>query len=217
MTLPPLIDIAGYRLLFMMAAEAEYGPHLRERFRPLITGVGPVEGAVAASAALGASVAAGQRPDLVVSLGSAGSARLEHCTVYQASAVSYRDMDASPLGFAAGVTPFLNLPAVLELPCSIPGVPQARLSTGGAIVSGAAYDDIGEDMVDMETYAVLRACQRFDVPMLALRGISDGAAPLEGISGWTDYLHLVDARLAETVDLLAEALAEGTVIRCPNR
>ena len=33
-------------------------------------------------------------------------------------------------------------------------------------------------MVDMETFAVLRACQFFGVPLIGLRGISDGAAEL---------------------------------------
>ncbi len=37
-----LVEIDGKRLLFVMAAEAEYGPHLKARFRPLMTGVGPV-------------------------------------------------------------------------------------------------------------------------------------------------------------------------------
>ncbi|MEE2795147.1 MAG: 5'-methylthioadenosine/S-adenosylhomocysteine nucleosidase, partial [Pseudomonadota bacterium] len=34
--------IAGRRVLFVMAVDAEYGPHLRARFTPLLTGVGPV-------------------------------------------------------------------------------------------------------------------------------------------------------------------------------
>ena len=207
----PLERIANRRVLFLMAAEAEYGPHLRARFRPVMTGVGPVEGGVAAAAALARAQAAGEAPDLVVSLGSAGSARLAHCAVYQASAVAYRDMDATPLGFAAGVTPFLDLPARIDLPLRLPTIPQATLSTGGNIVSGAAYDGIAEDMVDMETYAILRACQRFSVPLIALRGISDGATPLEGITDWTDYLHVIDAHLAEAVDILARALHEGTL------
>ncbi len=36
-------------------------------------------------------------PLLVVSLGSAGSAQLEQCGLYQASEVSWRDMDASAI------------------------------------------------------------------------------------------------------------------------
>ncbi|MFU8899402.1 MAG: 5'-methylthioadenosine/S-adenosylhomocysteine nucleosidase, partial [Roseinatronobacter sp.] len=151
-------------------------------------------------------------PDLVVSLGSAGSARLQQCAVYQAHTLAYRDMDASALGFAKGVTPFLDLPAQLPLPIQIAGLPSASLSTGGNIVSGAAYDTIAEDMVDMESYAVLRACQRFGVPLIALRGISDGAAPLEGLHSWTEYLHIIDARLAEAVDTLRAQLEAGHLL-----
>ena len=202
-------DLHGTRTLFLMAVEAEYGPALRARITPVLTGVGPVEGAVVTTATLARMQAEGALPDLVVSLGSAGAARLEQGAVYQAGAVAYRDMDASPLGFARGVTPFLDMPAAIPMPLRIPGVPVATLSTGGAVISGAAYDAIAQDMVDMETFATLRACQRFGVPLIALRGISDGAAPLEGLHSWTEYLHIVDARLAQAVDLLRAALAGG--------
>jgi adenosylhomocysteine nucleosidase len=186
-------------ILYVMAAEAEYGPHLRARISPLMTGVGPVEAAIAVTRAL--AVRAGALPDLVVSLGSAGSRVLEQCGVYQASTVSYRDMDASALGFARGQTPFLDLPPVLPLH-TVPGIPLATLSTGGNIVSGSAYDGIAAEMVDMETYAVLRACQGFGVPLLALRGISDGAEELGHVGDWTRYLHIIDEKLAGAVDLI---------------
>jgi adenosylhomocysteine nucleosidase len=120
-------------------------------------------------------------------------------------------MDASPLGFAKGLTPFLDLPAEIELPLRIPGLPLASLSTGGAIISGAAYDAIAADMVDMETYAVLRAAMRFSVPVIGLRGISDGRSELRHYGDWHEYLHVVDERLAEAVDKLAEALGRGAI------
>ncbi|MFN4058554.1 MAG: 5'-methylthioadenosine/S-adenosylhomocysteine nucleosidase [Roseinatronobacter sp.] len=202
-------DLHGVRTLFLMAVEAEYGPALRARITPVLTGVGPVEGAVVTTATLASLQANGGLPDLVVSLGSAGAARLEQGAVYQAVSVAYRDMDASPLGFPRGITPFLDLPAEIPMPLRIPGVPVATLSTGGAVISGPAYDAITQDMVDMETFATLRACQRFSVPLIALRGISDGAAPLEGLHSWTEYLHIVDARLAQAVDLLRAALPGG--------
>lgn len=209
MSAPEIVQFGRFRVLFLMAAQAEYGPHLRARFTPVMTGVGPVEGGVATAATLAVLQAGAGLPDLVVSLGSAGSARLEHCAVYQAHTLAYRDMDASALGFEKGVTPFLDLPALLPLPLQITGLPSASLSTGGNIVSGAAYDAIAEDMVDMESYAVLRACQRFGVPLIALRGISDGAAPLEGLHSWTDYLHIIDEKLAEAVDTLRAQLEAG--------
>lgn len=204
-------QLAGEPVLFVMAASPEYGPALRARISPLMTGVGPVEAALETGLALADLAARGQLPKLVVSLGSAGSARLTQGDIYQAISVSWRDMDASPLGFAPGVVPFLDQPATLPLPHQIPDLPGASLSTGGDIVSGPAYTKITEDMVDMESYAVMRACQRFDLPLIVLRGISDGAAPLEGLSDWTQYLSLIDDRLAKALDQLEDALARGAI------
>jgi len=193
-----------------MAAPAEYGACLQARIRPLMTGIGPVEAAIALTAALARLEAAGDLPDLIVSLGSCGSRVLEHAAVYQASSVAYRDMDASALGFPKGVTPLLDQPAVLALPCPIPGAPTATLSTGGNVVSGAAYDAIGAEMVDMETWALVRAAQTFGVPLIALRGVSDGRAELKALEDWTSTLHHVDENLAAALDRLIAVLeADG--------
>jgi len=198
--------IAGVPVLFVMAAEPEYGPALSARITPLITGVGPVEGAVALTAALAGMA---EPPRLIVSLGSAGSRALAQAQVYQVSAVAYRDMDASALGFEPGRTPFLDLPARIDLPHRIPGLPAASLSTGANIVSGPAYDRIAEEMVDMETFAHLRAAQRFGIPLIGLRGISDGAEELRQLTDWTQYLHVIDERLAAAVDALRDAIGDG--------
>lgn len=198
-------------ILYAMAASQEYGPHLKARITPLMTGVGPVEAAVTMASYLAELQAAGRLPHLVVSLGSAGSSQLEQGAVYQASSVSWRDMDASPLGFEPGVTPFLGLPAVLPVGPAVPGIPQASLSTGGDIVSGPAYRRIAADMVDMETYAILRACQRYNIPLVALRGISDGREELRTLGDWTAYLHVVDEELARAVDRLEAAVKDGLV------
>ena len=198
-------------IVYVMAVANEYGPNLKARITPLMTGVGPVEAAVAVTHELARLEAKDRLPQLVVSLGSAGSPTLEQCGVYQATSISYRDMDASALGFEKGETPFLGLPRVLTPGLVVPGIPGARLSTGANIVSGAAYRGIDADMVDMETYAVLRACQRFKLPLVALRGISDGAEELQEIDDWTRYLHIIDQRLAAAVDILEQAVADGTL------
>ncbi|MGD9479954.1 UNVERIFIED_ORG: 5'-methylthioadenosine/S-adenosylhomocysteine nucleosidase [Roseateles sp. XES5] len=208
-----LKTVGSKRILYVMAADAEYGPHLKARIAPFMTGVGPVEAAVQLTLALCHLEAEGNLPDYVVSLGSAGSATLEQTGVYQATSVSYRDMDASPLGFTKGATPFLDQPAEIALPCSIPGIAKARLSTGANIVSGAAYATIDADMVEMETYAELRACQAFNVPLIGLRGISDGKAELTHIGDWTEYLHVIDEKLADAVDALESAIASSTIAR----
>ena len=197
-------------ILPVMAAPAEYGEHLRSRIRPLMTGVGPVEAAVSLTTALARLEQEGRLPDAVVSLGSCGSRVLEHAAVYQASSVGYRDMDASPLGFPRGVTPLLDMPVVLPLPHPIPDVPTAALSTGANVVSGAAYDEIEAEMVDMETFALLRACQSFGVPLVTLRGVSDGRTELKALEDWTSTLHHVDENLAAALDRLIAVLeADG--------
>jgi adenosylhomocysteine nucleosidase len=201
--------VAGRKILYVMAVDPEYGPCLRARIAPLMTGVGPVEAAVALTKALAELRAADSLPDLVVSLGSAGSATLEQMEIYQAISVGYRDMDASALGFEKGATPFLDFPAVVPLPLRIPGVKEARLSTGANIVTGKAYDAIDADMVEMETFATLRACQAFGVPLVGLRGISDGKAELKHVDDWAEYLHVIDEKLAEAIDRLEAALENG--------
>jgi len=196
-------------VLFVMATEQEYGPELRKRIHPLITGVGPVEVAAVTAEALAALRAQGELPQLVFSLGSAGSRNLEHAEVYQLASVSYRDMDCSPLGFARGLVPFLDEPAVVPIAQQIPGIASASIATGASIVSGAMYDAIEADMVDMESYAVYRAAKRFGVPMIGLRGITDGKSELARYEDWADYLEIVDRKLALDVDRFFAAIESG--------
>lgn len=205
--------IGGLSILFVMAAEPEYGDNLKSRISPLLTGVGPVEAAAAASAALAVLSLTRGLPDLVFTLGSAGSRRLDHAVIYQIASVSYRDIDASVLGIPKGVTPFLGEPAVMPITQRIPEIPAASLSTGGAVISGAGYDAIEDDMVDMESFAIFRAARRFGVPMIGLRGISDGRSDLTGLHDWTEYLSVLDRKLALALDDFARHVADGRFVR----
>jgi adenosylhomocysteine nucleosidase len=207
--LPHLSRMGDLAVLFVMATEQEYGPFLRGMIQPLITGVGPVEAAGGTAAALARLEAGGERPDLVFSLGSAGSRTLQHAGIYQIASVAYRDMDASLLGFPKGVTPFLDDPAIIPITHRIPEIPVASISTGGAIISGAGYDAIDADMVDMESFAVFRAAERFGLPMIGLRGISDGRNDLTGLHDWTEYLHVIDEKLAAAVEQFAGDIVAG--------
>lgn len=208
---PRLFEAAGKRLLVVMATEAEYGPALQTRINPVITGVGPIEAAIGATRALEALADLSTLPDFVLSLGSAGSNSLEQGAVYQVASVSWRDMDASALGFTKGVTPFLDHPVETGLPLHLPGIPAARLSTGANIVSGTAYAAIDADMVDMESFALLRACQHFGVPLIGLRGISDGARDLRHYDDWTALLGHLDLELAGIIDRLPGLLAAAEI------
>ncbi|OYW50415.1 MAG: 5'-methylthioadenosine/S-adenosylhomocysteine nucleosidase [Novosphingobium sp. 28-62-57] len=197
-----LTSLGTTRALFVMAAEPEYGPQLRARFTPLITGIGPVEAALHVGIALARLEAAGELPDLIVCLGSAGSRRCALGSVHQIGSVSWRDIDASALGIEPGVVPYLDEPK--DLPLETPlDLPVATLSTGGDVVSGAGWDRVSADMVDMETYAVARAAHTFGVPLIGLRGVSDGPGELAGAHDWHKLLGYLDGELAKAVDLLA--------------
>ncbi|MBA4087884.1 MAG: 5'-methylthioadenosine/S-adenosylhomocysteine nucleosidase [Novosphingobium sp.] len=197
-----LTALGKKRALFVMAAEPEYGPHLRARFVPLITGIGPVEAALHVGVALARLEAAGTLPDLIVCLGSAGSRRCALGSIHQIGSVSWRDMDASALGVEPGVVPYLDEPK--ELPLETPlDLPVATLSSGGDVVSGDHWDRVSADMVDMETYAVARAARTFGVPLVGLRGVSDGPGELAGAHDWHKLLGYLDGELAKAVDLLA--------------
>ena len=63
----------------------------------------------------------------------------------------------------------------------------------------------------METFAVLRACMLAGVPLIALRGISDGQSDLGGLHDWTEYLHIIDEKLAAAVDTLQAGLENGAL------
>lgn len=194
--------------LCVMAAEPEYGPALRGRIQPLITGVGPVEAAAGVAQALATLQAEGALPDVVISLGSAGSRTLDHARVYCVASVSYRDIDTSALGFPRGETTYPRLPAVLPLAGGPAALPTTRLATGASVVSGAGYDAVDADMVDMETFAVVRAAARFGVPVIGLRGVSDGRTDLSRLEHWTDALAEIDLRLAEALDPFTPAVTE---------
>lgn len=205
MKAPALEIINGKTILFIMAVPMEYGNALKSRITPLMCGVGPVEAALTTGQALLALAHQNITPAVIVSLGSAGSATLEQGEVYQAASVSYRDMDASPLGFTKGVTPFIDHPVDLPLVCPLDDVPTAKLSSGANIVSGADYKAIDADMVDMETFAIKRAADTFEVPLIGLRGISDGKEELSKYGDWADYLVDIDLKLAAVVDKFEEA------------
>ena len=201
-----MVEVTSFgtkRALFVMAAEPEYGPNLRARFVPLITGIGPVEAALHVGITLARLEAGGTLPDLIVCLGSAGSRRCALGSIHQISSVSWRDMDASPLGIEPGVVPYLEEPK--DLPLETPlDLPVATLSSGGDVVSGSGWDRISADMVDMETYAVARAARTFGIPLVGLRGVSDGPGELAGAHDWHKLLGYLDGELAKAVDMLAD-------------
>ena len=193
----------------LMAATAEFGDHMKlAGIDPTFIGVGPIEASYNATKSIMLAIGEDKKPDIIFSVGSAGSSTLDQSKLYQIKSVSYRDMNASAFGFEKGVTPFVDYPASFEMPCLFSDIPKASLSTGADIInaqgtSGRSFNDIDSDAVDMETYAVKRICDGFNIPMIGLRGISDGQDPSEGYKTWEEYLHIIDKHLAAFYERLS--------------
>lgn len=195
----------GETVLFLMATTAEYLTNLKRMFVPAIIGVGPVEAALNTGLVFASLT---KMPDHVILMGSAGSATLGQGNVYQANCFAYRDMDATALGFKPGQTPFSDQPPVIKSENLVPGIEKASLSTGANIVLTDNFKQIDQEMVDMESFAVLRVCQAYSVPLIVLRGISDGPQELKVYEDWARLLPTVDKNLAQALRVVLKHIVE---------
>lgn len=199
--------------LVVMATDHEYGEHLKKLgIKPLITGVGPVQAAIALTHALVelAHATPARRPDVIINLGSAGSATLEQGAVYRVSRSHYRDMDASAFGFLKGQTPFSPHPVVIEAAAIMPDFPCASCSTGANVISD--HGTTGADLADMEYSALNDVAMKFGIPLIGFKGVSDGEKPLTGeLVQWTELLPVIDRNLAEAITDLKARLARGEI------
>lgn len=206
---------ASVTALFVMASTNEYGAQLKKLgIKPLITGIGPIQAASELTHALGelSRTTPSRRPDLIINLGSAGSATLEQGVVYRVAKSNYRDMDASAFGFPKGQTPFSPHPPTIEAAVIIQDFPSASCSTGANVVSDHTATDA--DMAEMEYAALNDVAMKFGIPLIGFKGISDGKKPLTGdLRQWTDLLPLIDENLARAVTELKMQLARGQLTK----
>jgi adenosylhomocysteine nucleosidase len=160
--------------LVVIALEIE-GQGLFERadIRVLYTGLGKVNAALMLARKLATLRAHGQLPELVVNFGTAGSRNLATRSVVACRKFVQRDMDVTGLGFALGETPFEPLPATLEFPAVFNHLPEGVCGTGDRFETGEI--PIACDVIDMEAYALAKACQAEGVPFACAKYISDGA------------------------------------------
>ncbi len=210
-------DINGMKVLTIMAATIEYGDSMKKAgVKPFIAGVGPIQAAKNTTRILMGLQREGIQPDLIINPGSAGSATLDQGGIYQAGEVGYRDMDFSPFGVEAGTTPFRDYPGKINIAATVPDLPKVSISTGGDVVdaqgsTGKLFQDIKADMIDMETAAILDVANDFGVPMIGLRGISDGKEPSTGHETWGELLPKIEASLAKVYTNIQHGLKAGTI------
>ena len=164
---PPLVVVT-------MALRAEgAGRFEAAGIEVLYTGVGKVNAAITLTRRLAEIGRGDARLPLVVNFGTAGSASLAAKSLVACRRFVDRDMDVGALGFAPGVTPFDTLPPVLEFPAAFKDLPDAVCGSGDSFAT--AHGGFDCDVVDMEAYALAKACKLAGAGFACAKYVSDGA------------------------------------------
>ncbi len=154
-------------------------------------GVGKVNTAIATTLAL-----AELKPRLVVNYGTCGRITPELSGLLEVARVVQRDMMAMPLA-PRGVTPLMAEESELHS-----GHGTVVCGTGDSFVTSADawLIETKVDVVDMELFAIAKACVRFGVPWRAFKFITDDA---------NDFAHEEwTANVANGEDLFWEVLRQ---------
>jgi adenosylhomocysteine nucleosidase len=178
-----------------MALAQESRGHLEAAGATLLyTGVGKVNASITLARRLAEIRAAGDRLPLVVNLGTAGSRKVRPHTLVACNRFAQRDMDVSGMGLPVGVTPFDATPAVLEFPPLFGELPQLLCSTADSFATD--LHAVTGDVVDMEAFAMARACLAEGASFACAKYVTDGA---DGNSAqhWEAALEQAARRFAE--------------------
>ena len=144
----------------ILIAIREEAPDLNHMMNVFYTGAGKVNAAITA-----AELIVKYQPKRIINFGTAGGITvgtgLHECTQFV-----QRDMNSVGLGCAPGQTPFETDVAI--------GTPGLTCSTGDNFVMDPQLL-IPADLVDMEAYAIAKACKKYHVEFLCFKYVSDQA------------------------------------------
>lgn len=151
------------KILIVSALELETNNQLKE-YQVLHTGVGKINATYNLTETLLLDCY-----DLVINYGTAGSkvyTGLVDCTKF-----AQRDMDASPLGFKKGETPYENYSTIIDFShIKNPINHNLCCYTGDSFATNLSkYDGV----VDMEAYALAKTCRNLEVNFVSYKYISD--------------------------------------------
>ena len=148
--------------LIFVALEDEFPAQMVAPHRVIYTGVGKVNAALTAAEAL-----AKHNPTLAINYGSAGAVNTSLTGLIECGRAVQRDMDLRPLGTPLGDT-YGDAPPHDE-----------RWGDGPTVGTGDSFaaetPELACDLVDIEAFALARACRRAGVPFQCLKFVSDNA------------------------------------------
>jgi adenosylhomocysteine nucleosidase len=162
------------RTLVLIALPAESAGVFEAAAVPVIyCGIGKVNAAICLTRELARYAGSSQDMPLVMNFGSAGSRRFPSGTLVSCHEFAQRDMDVSGLGFALGVTPYDQAPALLSFDPLFAHLPAARCGSGDSFATAAI--DMECAVVDMEAYALAKVCWYYDAKFACVKYVTDGA------------------------------------------
>ena len=156
------------RIIVLCALPEEAQGLLEKYFPTFYTGVGKVNAAMTATRCI-----IEHNPDLIINFGTAGSKNIKKHTLVDCTKFIQRDMDIKELGFEFGVTPYDEVPSILEFKSKNPLNTFSTCGSGDTFVSDMSK--VPADVVDMEAYAIAKCCYQNDVDFVSFKYITDGA------------------------------------------
>ncbi len=161
-------------VLVVMAVPAESAGVFEAAGVPVLyCGVGKINAAVALTRELRRYDHHAQPLPLVLNVGTAGSPAHATGSLLECHEFMQRDMDASGLGFALGVTPFDEVPPRLTFARRFPQLTAAVCGSGDSFVTSVSPADWA--VVDMEAYALAKVCWIEKARFACVKYVTDGA------------------------------------------
>ena len=150
--------------IILIALEQE-APNMASWDNVFFTGVGKVNAGITAG-----KIIERYKPHTVFNFGTAGGVSVSS-GIHEIKNFIQRDMKCCELGFEEGQTPFeedsiISFGDIINDMCC---------STGDNFVSGDTDDWAITDVVDMEAYAIAKACKQADINFRCFKYISDQA------------------------------------------
>ena len=149
-------------ILILVAVEEELSVKDLPEFQIYYTGVGKINASIKTL-----EIIRDYSPTQVINYGTAGSLNKKLKGLVEVDQFFQRDMDATPLGFKIGQTPFDEIEEIRF------GSAGYSCGTGDSFVTQTPK--LKTDLVDMEAYAIAKICYLKDIKFRCFKYISDNA------------------------------------------
>ena len=149
-------------IFILVAVEEELSVKDLPEFQIYYTGVGKINASIKTL-----EIIRDYSPTQVINYGTAGSLNKKLKGLVEVTQFFQRDMDATPLGFKIGQTPFDEIEEINF------GSAGYSCGTGDSFVTQTPK--LKTDLVDMEAYAIAKICYLKDIKFRCFKYISDNA------------------------------------------